>query len=220
MLAWRDLARAAGLVAAIALVVFASSCVPAPAQAAQMQTQVPQAAKPWRADLVRNARAVWGLDAPVATFAAQVHQESAWRPGAVSHVGAAGLAQFMPATATWIATLYPELAAREPYSPAWALRALVRYDSWLHARVSARSSCERWAFVLSAYNGGLGWVYRDQALAAREGLDGAAWFGQTERVNAGRSAAAWRENRGYPGRILLTLEPVYEAAGWGPGVCE
>ncbi|WZB64465.1 lytic transglycosylase domain-containing protein [Achromobacter xylosoxidans] len=47
------------------------------------------------------------MDAPVSTFAAQIHQESAWRPGAVSAVGAQGMAQFMPATSSWIAGLSP-----------------------------------------------------------------------------------------------------------------
>ena len=42
--------------------------------------QVPQAAQQYRPLLVRTAHAFWGLDAPVAVFAAQVHQESAWRP--------------------------------------------------------------------------------------------------------------------------------------------
>ena len=52
------------------------------------QAQVPQPALQYRPLLTRTAHAVWGLDAPVAVFAAQVHQESAWRPSAVSHVGA------------------------------------------------------------------------------------------------------------------------------------
>lgn len=30
----------------------------------------------YRRDLTRSARLVWGLDAPVATMAAQIHQES------------------------------------------------------------------------------------------------------------------------------------------------
>lgn len=211
--ALRDLLASLALVAIAAASALLLSSVPVQAQT------VPQAAKAWRADLVRNARAVWGLDAPVATFAAQVHQESGWRPGAVSHVGARGLAQFMPATADWISRLYPDLRVNDPLSPGWALRALVQYDAWLHVRVQAASPCERFAFVLSAYNGGLGWVQRDKALALREGLDAAAWFDQVERVNAGRSQANWRENRDYPRRILHRIEPVYVAAGWGPGVC-
>src|SRR5690606_29637892 len=63
--------------------------------------QVPAAAQQHRTLLVRAANATWGLGAPVAVFAAQVHQVSAWKPEAVSRVGARGLAQFMPATAAW-----------------------------------------------------------------------------------------------------------------------
>ena len=180
---------------------------------------IPAAAAKHRADLTRNARVVWGLDAPAATFAAQVHQESAWRPGAASRVGAAGLAQFMPATASWISQRYPELASADSYNPGGALRALLRYDAWLFERTDAAGLCERWAMTLSAYNGGLGWVLRDQRLAASQGLDPRTWFDAVETVNAGRSAANWRENRAYPRRILHLLEPVYVAAGWGRGVC-
>lgn len=182
--------------------------------------QVPTAALKHRAELTRNARAVWGLDAPVATFAAQIHQESAWRPDAVSRVGAEGMAQFMPATTQWIASIYPQtLGAAQPYNPSWAMRALVQYDAWLHQRIRAASPCERLAFVLSAYNGGLGWVDRDKKLASSKGLDPLVWFGSVERVNAGRSAANFKENRQYPQRILLRHEPLYVAAGWGRGVC-
>lgn len=197
------------LVAALCAALMVSSAV----------AQVPAAAQPYRADLVRTARAVWGLDAPVATFAAQVHQESAWQPGAVSRVGAAGLAQFMPTTSRWIATVSPDLATNDSFNPAWALRALVTYDRWLHNRVSAAKVCDRMAMALSAYNGGLGWIARDKALASSQGLDPLAWFDGIELVNAGRSASNWTENRAYPRRILLRHEPAYVAAGWGPGVC-
>ena len=81
------------------------------------------------------------------------------------------------------------------------------------------TACQRMAFTLSAYNGGLGWVQRDKALAAMRGLNPLVWFGNVERVNAGRSSAAWTENRGYPQRILRTLEPIYVKALWGAGAC-
>ena len=81
---------------------------------------IPATANRYRADLTRNARLAWGLAAPVALFAAQVHQESGWNPAAVSRVGAAGLAQFMPATAQWIGGLTPDLAERQATNPAWA----------------------------------------------------------------------------------------------------
>lgn len=180
---------------------------------------VPPQAVRYRADLIRNARVSWGLDAPVATFAAQVHQESRWRPDARSPVGAQGLTQFMPATARWMGNVDPELANAQPYNPAWALRALCVYDRWLFERVHAATECDRMAMTLSSYNGGLGWIARDQAVAKRRGLDPLEWWGGLETVNAGRSAQAWKENRGYPVRILRVLEPLYVAAGWGREVC-
>lgn len=179
--------------------------------------QPPQAALQYRADVIRNARLEWGMSAPVADFAAQLHQESGWRPDAVSPVGAQGMAQFMPATADWISQLVPGLNSREPFNPAWAIRALVSYDRWLWQRVSAANSCERMAMTLSGYNGGLGWVQRDKRLAVQNGLDGTRWFEHVATVNAGRSAANWRENRHYPQRILHELAPRYLT--WGGGSC-
>jgi len=167
--------------------------------------------------IVRNARLEWGLSAPVADFAAQLHQESGWRPDAVSPAGAQGLAQFMPATADWISQLMPGLNSREPFNPAWAIRALVSYDRWLWQRVSAANGCERMAMTLSGYNGGLGWVQRDKRLASQQGLDSTRWFGHVATVNAGRSTANWRENRHYPQRILHELAPRYLT--WGGGSC-
>ena len=52
---------------------------------------IPTQAERYRALLIREARVVWGMDAPVATFAAQIHQESMWRADAVSRAGAQGL---------------------------------------------------------------------------------------------------------------------------------
>ncbi|SDU82284.1 Transglycosylase SLT domain-containing protein [Pseudomonas sihuiensis] len=181
---------------------------------------IPTAAEQHRRTLVRAAHAEWGLGAPVATFAAQVHQESAWRVNARSPVGAEGLAQFMPATADWMAEIYPRsLGPAQPYNPGWALRAMVAFDRWLYERNQAVSECDRWAFVLAGYNGGNGWVNRDRRLASAKGADPLAWFDSVERHNAGRSAANFRENRHYPRAILLRWEPMYAAAGWGPGVC-
>lgn len=185
----------------------------------QAGAQVPRDAEKYRRDITRNARLVWGLDAPVATFAAQVEQESAFREDAKSYVGASGLAQFMPATAKWISGVYPDLDPPAPQNPAWALRALVTYDRHLWERVGGADDCQRMAKTLSAYNGGPGWVTRDERLAAERGLDPSLWFGSVETVNAGRSPANWKENRGYPRRILQTIAPRYVAAGWGNSPC-
>jgi len=126
----------------------------------------------------------------------------------------------MPDTSSWIAQLYPKaLGANQPFNPGWAMRALVTYDKWLADRIQARSPCDKWAFTLAAYNGGLGWVQKDARLASAQGADKLAWFNSVERHNSGRSAANFRENRAYPRQILLKWEPLYIGAGWGLGVC-
>ena len=169
---------------------------------------------------MRSAHMVWGLDAPIATFAAQVHQESRWIVTAKSPVGAEGLAQFMPTTTEWIAAAYPKhLASAQPYNPGWAMRALVQYDLYLFKRNQATLPCDHWAMVLSAYNGGQGWVNRDRRLALASGASELAWFNSIEKFNAGRSAANFKENRHYPRAILSRWEPLYVGAGWGNGVC-
>jgi membrane-bound lytic murein transglycosylase MltF len=192
----------------------ASLCV-----ACEARGQIPDDAPRYRNLLTRQARLVWGLNAPISTFAAQIHQESGWRADARSHVGAAGLTQFMPQTAAWIAQEFPEaLSSPEPLNPAWAIRAMVRYMQWLYDRVHAVNHCERMAFALSSYNGGLGNLNKEIREADARGLDGMRWFGHVEKVNK-RAEWAWKENRGYPLRILKVLEPRYHAAGWGAKSC-
>lgn len=181
---------------------------------------VPAAAHKHRHELTRIARQEWGLDAPVSLFAAQLHQESSWR-SEVRSPYAEGLAQFTPATAAWIVSSYPHLGEATPYSPTWSMRAMMRYDlhilsaihPWNHSSIPA---CDRWAFTLSGYNGGPGWIARDRSLAATAGADPDRWFGHVENHTA-RAAWARKENRAYPHRILHTLQPLYHAAGW-PGV--
>jgi soluble lytic murein transglycosylase-like protein len=158
-----------------------------------------------------------GPNAPVALYAAQLAQESGWNPQAVSPVGARGLAQFMPGTARDVARQRPDLGPALPTNPVWAVRAMVYYDLRNLGRIEARTPTDRWALALCAYNGGLNWVFRDQSLARRIGLDPGC-VESVSQVNAGRSAAAKRENDGYWRRIMLRLMPAYEAAGWGRGV--
>lgn len=179
----------------------------------------------YRNDLTRTARLGFGLDAPVADLAAQIHQESGWNPAAVSRVGARGLAQFMPSTARWWCALH-EMSPEDcqPDNPAWAMRALVGYDRWLWERApleyGAADDCERMAFALRAYNGGETRLLRERAACAQAGdCDAARNFGHAERFNAGRSPANHQENTDYPRRILLTLAPRYAAAGWGGRSC-
>ena len=156
----------------------------------------------------------------MAVFAAQVHTESWWRNDTVSHAGAQGLAQFMPATARWLPSVAPETGKPAPFNPGWSLRALCVCDKWLWDRVAGHDDFERMAFTLSAYNGGLGWVNRDRKKARAPGLDDRVWFGSVENVNSGRGRAAFAENRQYPRRILKERQRAYIKAGWGRGIEE
>lgn len=182
---------------------------------AHAATDIPKRAEQYRSILIRSARVTWGLDAPVAVFAAQIHTESRWRADAKSPVGAIGLAQFMPATAKWIPDIDPSLAPPAPHNPGWSIRAMLRYDLFLFKRAKGVNEYQRMSFALSGYNGGEGWVNRDKKLAASKGLDPGRWFGHVETVNAGRSASNWKENRSYPRLILEEHQFAYERAGWG-----
>lgn len=181
------------------------------------------AAKGWAAPVkgtqyqrlyTRIATQSWGgLDAPVASLAAQIHQESGWDCMAVSRVGARGCAQFMPSTAKWIAGFSPTLASGLVNDPAWAFEAQVRYMRWLYDRVQGTPPCERMAFAAAGYNGGLAYVYKRQK-ASRAPL---RCFDATCDINPGITEANQRENAAYPRRILRVLEPQYRS--WGRGIC-
>ena len=176
---------------------------------------IPPAAEKYRALLAREARMQFGLNAPVARLAAQVHQESHWRTDAKSLVGAQGLAQFMPSTADWITQVYPTQlgGGPTPYSPGWSLRALAVYDRHLYDRTQGHTECDRWWFTLRAYNGGLGHV-KAEARNATDPLDRCAV--DAACGTAKRSAKHCPENLGYPRKIMLRWEPMYLKAHW-PG---
>lgn len=170
-----------------------------------------------RLTLTREAQRVWGPQAPVSRFAAQIHAESSWRPEVCSRAGACGLGQFMPATAEWLATLYPEQlkpVAVEDWR--WSVRALVIYNQRLYrAETTWQSESDRWAAALTSYVGGGGWVRRERRATAAAGDDPDRWWAHVEN-HCLRSAIACRESRHYPRRILCELEPAYIRAGW-PG---
>lgn len=188
------------------------------AATAQQRVHIPPASALYRHRVEQATARAWGVQANPALLAAQLHQESHWRPGVASHVGAQGIAQFMPSTARWIASVYPdELAGFDPWEPQQAIMAAALYDKWLYDRATRigpgdYTFCSRWAFALRAYNGGLGWLTRERNLARAAGGNANDWR-VVERYRA-RADWAHRENTGYPRRILLVLEPAYLAAGW------
>lgn len=192
-------------------------------QSAHAQVRIPPVATTYRLAIEREAVRNFGLEAPVARLAAQVHQESSWDPRAESPY-AQGLTQFTPATARWLPTVCPAVGAPDPWDPQWALRAQACYMAWLYGRVPVyryagpMSACTRWAYAFRAYNGGEGALQRERLLAQRGGADANDW--RAVEPFSARASWAHRENVGYPRRILLALEPIYLAAGWlGQAVC-
>lgn len=217
--------RAAILVLALFFGLLLGAAIPlafsaplAPAADASPKVSIPASSYLYRWKLEREVSSRFDDLTPVARIAAQVHAESRWRADARSAY-AQGMAQFTQATAQWLHNVCPQLGAADPWDPNWSVRAVVCYDAWLHAQVDGGSACDRWAFTLSAYNGGLGWVTRDQRLAQAQGADPLRWF---EHVDAYSSRAQWaiEENRNYVRKILRVYEPAYIAAGWpGEAVC-
>lgn len=91
---------------------------------------------------------------PRAFFARLIWQESGFQPGAVSHKGAQGIAQFMPATAK-------RRGLRNPYNPAEALAASASFLNDL------RREFGNLGLAAAAYNAGEGRVRRVVAGASR-----------------------------------------------------
>lgn len=185
-------------------------------------------APPWKANqykwaIAGEGKRVFGLQAPISSFAAQIHQESAWREDAKSWAGAMGLSQFMPGTAAWLVKLYPQLWPASPYSARWAIRAMIRYDRHLWDVISNQhktkpaDDCNHMAFVLASYNGGARWTAKRRAKAERPDL----CFGDTGacKINPGIKPSNQKENQGYSYRILKQIEPRYLVHNWGRAVC-
>ena len=194
------------------------------AEAAAGPVRIAPASALYRHRVEQAVARAWGVEGSSARLAAQLHQESGFREGARSPVGAQGMAQFMPATAKWIATVFPaDLANFDPWNAQQAILAAALYDRWLLDRVGSYSrreltECSRWAFVFRAYNGGEAALNRERKLAQQDGANANDWLA----VEKYRSRAQWahKENTGYPRRILLVLEPAYLAAGWaGRAAC-
>lgn len=107
-------------------------------------------------------------------IAAQMYQESHFNPDAVSHAGALGLMQLMPATAQ-------ALGFNNPRDPEAGIHAGVKYLNRLRNRFEKRlpMNSRTW-FALAAYNAGYDRVRRARELARARGLDPDRWFGNVE----------------------------------------
>lgn len=191
------------------------------ASAKQPAVRIPPAAALYRHRVEQAVARAWGVKGSPALLAAQLHQESTWKERARSHVGALGIAQFMPATAAWMTVKFgDELPTFDPFNPQQAIMAAALYDKYLYDEsrrigLGTFTFCDRWAFALRAYNGGLGNLRRERTLAWKNGSNANSWLA----VEPYRSRAKWahKENTHYPRVILLRLEPAYIAAGWRGG---
>lgn len=174
----------------------------------------PPAALKYRPILTREAHAEIGINAPIPMLAAQIEQESGWRANVTAWDNGRGLAQFMDGTARDIYKLYPELGKPMPYSPVWAIKALIKYDLHIYNRIQGRDECHRWGAALKGYNAGYGYVLKAQKSSPTPDL----WFGATEFVPTKQSAKNFEYSRKYPHWILFKRQPNY--AGWGRMICE
>jgi membrane-bound lytic murein transglycosylase F len=103
-------------------------------------------------------------------LAAQVCQESRFKPDARSWVGATGLLQLMPPTAR-------EFGVQNPLDPEDNVRGAVKFLKWLEDFWAERidDESERLKFVLASYNCGAGHVEDAQRLTDKYGGDPKRW---------------------------------------------
>lgn len=120
-----------------------------------------RACEPYRAEIERAVSRWWGAFPYPDAWAAQLYQESLCDPWAVSPAGAAGLAQFMPATWREQAALMGLTAT--PHDDV-AIEAGAAYQARMMAVWHApRPEHERWRLGLASYNAGAGNIIRAQA---------------------------------------------------------
>lgn len=154
-----------------------------------------------RADLERMSDAAAAdHGVPPAGLRALFAQESGWDPAAVNQVtGAAGIGQFMPATAA-------ELGI-DPFDPAQAIPAAALYLTQIRAYLIGRLGRWSWPLVLSGYNWGMG----NTANAAEQHGDGwMAHVPEETRDYVRRVGPAFGDR----GALVLVVAAVAVAAMW------
>lgn len=184
--------------------------------------EIPALAGQHRDTFEREAVRVFGINAPLAALAAQIHVESHWNCRAVSRVGAKGCAQFMPKTAAWMPELARDLAGGDPFDPRWAFRAQSVYMARLIAQTKPMgeglTECARFAFAARDYNGGQRNTLRDRERAKLLGINPDGWRAVSIVNGAARGPGAFLENTKYPVRILIEVQPAYARAAWGRAI--
>jgi peptidoglycan lytic transglycosylase F len=109
-------------------------------------------------------------------IAAQIYQESRFKPNAKAWDGGMGLMQLMPLTAR-------ELGCYQPFDPDENIKAGVKYMHRLRRRFKNNVSYnDKICFALASYNGGYGHVLDARKLAAEQGLDPNLWSGNVAKA--------------------------------------
>lgn len=113
---------------------------------------------------------------------AQMQQESAGDPLAVSPAGAQGLLQLMPATAA-------ELGVVDPFHAPSNIEAGIRYLATQYRKLHELTGTDRLSAALAAYNGGRGYINEAMRLG-REKCGQPA--NHSRWVESGRRPGAWQ----------------------------
>lgn len=180
--------------------------------------RIPKRAHDYKRTIQNEYRRAFGLNMPAdasAIGAGTIHQESAWNPRAQSS-HAKGLTQFTNPSWDWIQQIDRSITdLGDVWSPRASIRAMAVFHAFLWVRVpKASNEQDRWAFVLSSYNGGAGNLSNDIALCKLVvGCDRTRWWGNVE-LHSTRAPAAFRENRSYSKQIWFQWRPTYAAAGF------
>lgn len=101
---------------------------------------------------------------------------------------------------------------------------LLNKQNWNSLKFDVANDVEKLAFMLSAYNGGIGHVLKDRRLClAKKDCDPSRWFGNVETDSVKRKTALkgygksfFEINREYPVHILFTRRPKYAVLTDGP----
>lgn len=186
--------------------------------------------------LLAQVLALWPTMLSPSIIAAQIEQETCislkhtkcWNPQAelkTDREYGFGLGQLtvtpkfdnFKAARTWDKSL-ASWQWNDRYDPTMQLRALIAYDRNLYASIqNAQTEQDRWAFTLSAYNGGKGGLDKDRLICRNTpGCNPNVWFDNVELHSfraktavKGYGQSFYDINRGYVKNILFVRRPRY-----------
>jgi soluble lytic murein transglycosylase-like protein len=159
----------------------------------------------WASIVKREGQAYLGVNSPTPMFLSQIHQESSGREWITAWDGGMGLTQFMPGTVKQATSLFPDLGTPDPYNPVWAIRAQVRYMSWIRKQVKGLNDCQKFAASLKGYNAGPGYVLQAQKKTTAPEI----WFDHVEWIPTRQTAENFEYSRTYPRKILFKHQKIF-----------